>query len=131
MYPGTGSHPKLPATSRLTLIVDGRTVLGRHAEVVPRTERHALDVAMAFGEPAIAPGIAGRGRAVSIDAQHFAAERASSCGCVPIAASPVPTHRYPSGPKRGRHPLCLPVLYGMPVTMSVRPSTSPPLGVRA
>jgi hypothetical protein len=52
-------------------------------------------------------------------------------GVVPMAASPVPTHKKPSGPKRGRHPLCRPVLYGIPVTMSRRSTIASPLGVRS
>ena len=43
------------------------------------------------------------------------------CGFVPVAASPVVTHRNPSGPNRGRQPECRPDgLAGMPVTMSRR-----------
>ncbi len=70
------------------------------------------------------PGLPGAGQPLRATRRILPPSERGFWGTVPVAASPVPTHRKPLGSKRGRQPEWRPsspaVFTGMPVTMSAR-----------
>ena len=69
----------------------------------------------------VPPGLPGAAAPSVVTRSTLPPREVGSCGTELRALSPVPTHRCPSGPNRGRQPEWRPLLMaGSPVTMSVR-----------